>query len=190
MSATKIRAALFALGCVWAGASAAQSVYKWVDAQGQTHYGSQLPPQQVDSSQLKVSPNGSSGAGAGRFGESRDARNADGTKKLPKGAQDMADGLVAGLKKVDGKDVPLNCALAVDNVRSQIETMLDNGHKNLKSGYITQAQHDATAGGLKNLRSQASVSDCKAATGRARDMYQCMTSTHNHLLGCVEKHMP
>ena len=190
MSAAKGRVLMATLGLVWAGALVAQPVYKWVDAQGQTHYGSQPPPQQADASQVKVSPNGSSGAGAGRFGEGPEARNPDGTRKLPKGAQEMADGLAQGLRKVDGKEVALNCALAVDNVRSQIETMLDNGHKNLKSGYITQAQHDATAGGLKNLRSQASVSDCKAATGRARDMYQCMTSMHNHLVGCAEKHRP
>ncbi|RGE46002.1 DUF4124 domain-containing protein [Comamonas testosteroni] len=190
MSATGIRAALLALGCLWAGASAAQSVYKWVDAQGQTHYSSQLPPQQAESSQLKVSPNGSSGAGAGRFGESRELRNPDGTKKLPKGAQEMADGLVNSLKKVDDKSVPLNCALAVDNIRSQIETMLENGQKNLKGGYITQAQYDSSVGHFKNLRYQATVSDCKAATGRSRDMYQCMTSMNNHLLGCAEKHRP
>lgn len=187
MSAARGRVFIAVLGLVWAGALVAQPVYKWVDAQGQTHYGSQLPPQQADASQLKVSPNGSSGAGTGRFGEQR---NTDGTKKLPKEAQELVDGLTKGLKKVDGKEVPLNCALAVDNIRSQIETMLDNGQKNLKGGYITQAQHDGTAGGLKNLRSKASVSDCKAATGRSHDMYQCMTSTHNHLLGCIEKHMP
>jgi hypothetical protein len=69
MSASKRPRALIAtLGLVWVGALMAQPVYKWVDAQGQTHYGSQLPPQQADA-QVAVSPNGSSGAGAGRFGE-------------------------------------------------------------------------------------------------------------------------
>ena len=136
MSAARGRVFIAVLGLVWAGALVAQPVYKWVDAQGQTHYGSQLPPQQADASQLKVSANGSSGAGAGRFGEQR---NTDGTKKLPKEAQELVDGLTKGLKKVDGKEVPLNCALAVDNIRSQIETMLDNGQKNLKGGYITRS---------------------------------------------------
>lgn len=187
MSATRGRVLIATLGLAWAGVLAAQPVYKWVDAQGQTHYGSQLPPQQADASQVKVSPNSSSGAGAGRFGEQR---NPDGTRKLPKDAQEMADGLAQGLRKVDGKEVALNCALAVDNIRSQIETMLDNGRKNLKGGYITQAQYDSTTGHFVKLRSQATVSDCKAATGRSRDMYQCMTSMHNHLVGCAEKHRP
>ena len=75
MSTARGRVLIATLGLVWAGALTAQPVYKWVDAQGQTHYSSQLPPQQAESSQLKVSPNGSSGAGAGRFGESRELRN-------------------------------------------------------------------------------------------------------------------
>ncbi|KGH26594.1 MULTISPECIES: DUF4124 domain-containing protein [Comamonas] len=190
MSAARGRVLIATLGLVWVGALMAQPVYKWVDAQGQTHYGSQLPPQQADASQVKVSPNGSSGAGAGRFGEGAEARNPDGTRKLPKGAQEMADGLAQGLRKVDGKEVALNCALAVDNIRSQIETMLENGQKNLRGGYITQAQYDSSAGNFVKLRSQATVSDCKAATGRSRDMYQCMSSMHNHLVGCAEKHRP
>ena len=187
MSAARGRVLIATLGLAWAGVLAAQPVYNWVDAQGQTHYGSQLPPQQADASQVKVSPNSSSGAGAGRFGEQR---NPDGTRKLPKDAQEMADGLAQGLRKVDGKEVALNCALAVDNIRSQIETMLENGQKNLRGGYITQAQYDSSAGNFVKLRSQATVGDCKAATGRARDMYQCMTSMHNHLVGCAEKHRP
>lgn len=65
MSAARGRVLIATLGLAWAGALVAQPVYKWVDAQGQTHYGSQLPPQQVDASQVKVSPNGSSGAGRG-----------------------------------------------------------------------------------------------------------------------------
>ena len=102
MSTARSRVLIATLGLVWAGALTAQPVYKWVDAQGQTHYGSQLPPQQADASQVKVSPNGSSGAGAGRFGEGPETRNPDGTRKLPKGAQEMADGLAQGLRKVDG----------------------------------------------------------------------------------------
>ena len=73
----------------------------------------------------------------------------------------MADGLTQGLRKVDGKEVALNCALAVDNIRSQIETMLDNGRKNLKGGYITQAQYDSTTGHFVKLRSQATVATAR-----------------------------
>ncbi|WP_348523061.1 DUF4124 domain-containing protein [Delftia sp. PS-11] len=185
MAAICSRAVCAALAGVWTCAVAAQPVYKWVDAQGRTHYGSQLPPEQGDAAQLKVSPNGSSGAG--RFGEER---NPDGTKKLPKEARELADGMVKGLQKVDPKEVPLNCAAAVDNIRSQIDTMLENGSKNLKGGYITQAQHDASVGKFRELRSQATVADCQSSSGRSKAMYQCMSSSYNHLIGCAEKHKP
>jgi hypothetical protein len=89
---------LAALGLAWACTAAAQPVYKWVDAEGRTHYGSQLLVDQADAGQIKVSPNGSSGAGSGRFGEER---NPDGTKKLPKQVRELADGVAKGLSKVD-----------------------------------------------------------------------------------------
>ncbi|WP_312840038.1 DUF4124 domain-containing protein, partial [Delftia tsuruhatensis] len=63
MTTTGSRAAWVALGLAWACTAAAQPVYKWVDAEGRTHYGSQLPVDQADAGQIKVSPNGSSGAG-------------------------------------------------------------------------------------------------------------------------------
>lgn len=187
MSTKCSRAAWAALGLAWACAVTAQPVYKWVDAEGRTHYGSQLPPDQGDAPQLKVSPNGSSGAGSGRFGEER---NPDGTKKLPKEVREMADGLAKGLRKVDPKEVPLNCAVAVDNIRSQIDTMIETGRKNLKGGYITQAQYDSTAGKVGQIKAQATLGDCQSSTGRSRAMYQCMTSMNNHLVGCAEKHKP
>ncbi len=181
------RMAWAVLGLAWAVAAAAQPVYKWVDGEGRTHYGSQRPLDQGDAAQLKVSPNGSSGAGAGRFGEER---NPDGTKKLPRQAREMADGLAQGLRKVDPKEVPLDCAVAVDNIRSQIDTMVENGQKNLKGGYITQAQFDSTAGKVSQIKAQATVGDCQSSSGRSRAMYQCMTSRYNHLIGCAEKHRP
>ena len=130
---------------------------------------------QADAGQIKVSPNGSSGAGSGRFGEER---NPDGTKKLPKQVRELADGVAKGLSKVDSKEVPLNCAAAVDNIRSQVDTMVENGQKNLKGGYITQAQFDATAGKFREARTHATVADCQASTGRSRPCTSaCPTAT-------------
>lgn len=181
------RAAWAVLGLAWAFAAPAQPVYKWVDAEGRTHYGSQLPPDQGGASQFKVSPNGSSAAGSGRFGEER---NPDGTKKLPREVREMADGLAKGLTKVDPRQVPLDCAVAVDNIRSQVDTMVENGQKNLKGGYITQVQFDSTVGKIRQIKAQATVGDCQSSTGRSKAMYQCMTSMNNHLVGCAEKHRP
>lgn len=187
MTTTWSRAACAALGLAWTCMAAAQPVYKWVDAEGRTHYGSQPPNGQDNIGEVKVSPNSSSGAGGGRFGEER---NADGTKKLPPQVREMVDGVAKGLSKVDAKEVPLNCAAAVDNIRSQVDTMVENGQKNVRGGYITQAQFDATAGKFRAARTHATVADCQAATGRSKAMYQCMSNSYNHLVGCAEKHRP
>ena len=86
--------------------------------------------------------------------------------------------------------MPLNCAAAVDNIRSQVDTMVENGQKNLKGGYITQAQFDATAGKFREARTHATVADCQASTGRSKAMYQCMSNSYNHLIGCAESTSP
>lgn len=181
------RAACAALGLVWACAAVAQPVYKWKDAEGRVHYGSQLPAEQGEAAQLKVSPNGSSGAGAGRFGEER---NGDGTKKVPREVSEMASGMAKGLQKIDARQVPLNCSAAVDNIHSQADTMLEVGQKNVRDGYMTQAQFDATAGKVRQGRADASLGDCQAATGAKKAFYQCMSSSRNHVLGCGGKANP
>ena len=175
------RFALVGVGLVLAMGAQAQPVYKWVDAEGRTHYGSQLPTDQADAGQIKVSPNGSSGAGSGRFGEER---NPDGTKKLPKQVREMADGVAKGLSKVDSKEVPLNCAAAVDNIHYQADQMLEVGQKNVRDGYMAQAEYDKTAPKIREARGKYSVSDCQASSGNKKSFYQCMSSSNNHVMGC------
>lgn len=174
------RAACAALGLAWVCALPAQPVYKWVDAQGRTHYGSQPPDAQPDAAPVKITPNGGSGAGY----------NPDGAKKVPKDVRDMEAGLVKGLQKVDPKEVPLNCSAAVSNVHDQADTMLEVGQKNLKDGYMTQAQFDATAAKIRQNRAETTLGDCQAATGAKKAFYQCMSNSYNHIMGCSQKHRP
>jgi predicted DNA-binding transcriptional regulator YafY len=68
--------------------------------------------------------------------------------------------------------------------------MIENGEKNVRGGYMTQAQFDATAGKFREARTHATVADCQASSGRSKAMYQCMSSSYNHLVGCAEKHRP
>jgi hypothetical protein len=181
------RAACAALGLAWACALPAQPVYKWVDAQGRTHYGSQPPDAQPDAAPVKITPNGSSSSNAGGS-RSGAGYNPDGTKKVPKEVREMEEGLAKGLQKVDPKGVPLNCAAAVSNVHSQADTMLEVGEKNLKDGYMTQAQFDATAAKVRQSRAETTVGDCQAASGAKKAFYQCMSNSYNHVLGCAGKH--
>lgn len=50
------------------GGAQAQPVYKWVDAEGKTHYGSQPPPSKADAEPMKLQ--GTNGTGGGAAGSS------------------------------------------------------------------------------------------------------------------------
>ena len=126
-----------------AGAQA-QPVYKWVDADGKTHYGSQPPPARQDAEPLKLqSNNGTSGGSGSSSGKGASAKagqqyNPDGTKKVSKDVEAFGEGLKKSLGTVDSKQVPLNCAVAVDNIHYQADLMLEVGQKNVRDGYMTR----------------------------------------------------
>lgn len=170
----------------------AQPVYKWVDANGKTHYGSQPPAAQQEAEPMKLQPNSStSGAGGGSgskgaTGKSASAAqtNPDGTKKIPKDVQELGEGLQKALGTVDSKQAPLNCAVAVDNIKYQADLMLEVGQKNVRDGYMTQAAFDSTAPKIREAKGKYSVSDCQGASGNKRSFYQCMSSSKNHVSGC------
>jgi hypothetical protein len=156
--------------------SQAQTVYKWVDASGKTHYGSQPPPSQ-EAETMKLP-----GAKAGK------TTNADGTKKIPKDTQEMMQGMEIALKKVDPKTVPLSCGTAVGNVRSQVTTMLETGQRNVQQGYVKAADFEGVAGKLREGLSHTTPADCESATGNKKLFYQCMSNDRNHVLGCGSKY--
>ena len=89
----------------------AQGVYKWVDAQGKTHYDQQPPASDKPSETLKLRSNSS--FGGDNNGKVRPTEyNADGTKKIPKDVQDFAKGMEKALGTKDSKEVPLDCSSA------------------------------------------------------------------------------
>ena len=49
--------ATIAAAVAWSAGAQAQPVYKWVDADGKTHYGSQPPPAKQDAEPLKLQSN-------------------------------------------------------------------------------------------------------------------------------------
>lgn len=200
MSITRTQArtqALLAGGllAILASTATAQGVYKWVDANGKVHYGSQPPATEKATEPVKMHSasgfggnNNPSDSSSSSKSSQQQQYNADGTKKIPKGVEDMRDGLVKGLQKVDSNTEPLSCVKAVDNVRYQIDLMLEVGQKNTKDGYITQAEYDATAAKLRQAKSEISLTDCDGATGNKRAFYQCMSSSRNHVSGCGSKY--
>lgn len=161
----------------WAGAQA-QPVYKWVDAEGRTHYGGQPPASLQDAEPMKLHGGGAPGRAAGpRY-------NADGTKQIPKEVQEFGEGLQKSLGTVDSQAVPLNCAGAVANIHGQADTMLEVGQKNVRDGYMAQADFDKAAPRIREAKGRYSVADCQSASGGKRAFYQCMSSSRNHVTGC------
>ena len=172
----KTVAAAALLAC--AGAQA-QPVYKWVDAEGRTHYGAQPPAGLQDAEPMKLY------GGGGAPGRAAGPRyNADGTKKIPKEVQEFGEGLQKSLGTVDPQTVPLNCAGAVANIHGQADTMLEVGQKNVRDGYMAQADFDKAAPKIREAKGRYSVADCQSASGGKRAFYQCMSSSRNHVTGC------
>ncbi|PIF93244.1 uncharacterized protein DUF4124 [Acidovorax sp. 62] len=189
------KAAAMAAMVVWAVGVQAQQVYKWVDANGKTHYGSQPPASKDDVEPMKLqSTNGTTtgsdtGSGGAEGRKSASGRggteyNADGTKKVSKDVQEFGEGLKKALGTVDKKEVPMNCAVAVSNIHYQADLMLEVGQKNVRDGYMTQAAFDATAPKIKEAKGKYSVGDCQIASGNKKSFYQCMSSSNNHVTGC------
>ena len=186
--------AVWAAVLVWSVGLQAQPVYKWVDANGKTHYGSQPPADKDDAAPMKLqgtngtttgSASGPAGSGGGKSTSTKGVEyNADGTKKIPEGVKDMAEGLRKSLGTVDSKQVPMNCAVAVSNIHYQADLMLEVGQKNVRDGYMTQAAFDTTAPKIREAKGKYSVADCQASSGNKKSFYQCMSSSNNHVMGC------
>lgn len=180
--------AVMGVWLVFATGAQAQQVYKWVDADGKTHYGSQPPPAAPEAAPLKIQ--GTNGTGSSGTANSKAAAgktqqyNADGTKKVSKDVEEFGEGLKKSLGTVDSKQVPLNCSVAVDNIHHQADLMLEVGQKNVRDGYMTQASFDSTAPKIREAKGKYSVGDCQGASGNKKGFYQCMSSSRNHVSGC------
>lgn len=161
-----------ALLLAWQG-SQAQAVYKWVDANGKTHYGSQPPDSAKDAEAMRLQGGGASGA-----------RKPGELKPIPKDTRELMQGMEIALKKLDPKTVPLSCSTAVDNVQSQAATMLETGQRNVQQGYVKASDYEGVASKIRQARAGATLSDCQSATGNKKLFYQCMSNNRNHVSGC------
>ena len=150
--------AVWAAVLVWSVGLQAQPVYKWVDANGKTHYGSQPPADKDDAAPMKL----------------------QGTNGTTTGSASGPAGSGGG----NSKQVPMNCAVAVSNIHYQADLMLEVGQKNVRDGYMTQAAFDTTAPKIREAKGKYSVGDCQSSSGNKKSFYQCMSSSNNHVTGC------
>lgn len=99
-----------------------------------------------------------------------------------------ADQIAQQLLKVRDGENELNCAMAVENARYGVETMLEVGEKNVRGGYLEAEQFNASAAPLRALLPQLTTADCEAAEGNKRAFYKCMSGDYNHVLACGKAH--
>ena len=162
-----------AIVCLSFSISAQAKIYKWVDAQGNTHYSQQPPPGQ-----------------AAKNMELPNYKPSHTQKQLPPAANAMAQGAASIILDAHQKADKLDCAKAVANVRSSIDTMLETGEKNTNSGYMDKNQYDKGAADLMHAKNSATIQDCESAGGNDKDFYLCMSNDANHFLGCVKRYKP
>jgi len=116
------------------------------------------------------------------------ARQDASPRPLPAEVQADVAAIAEHLSSVQEDAPALSCGKAVENARWGVETMLEVGEKNLRSGHMTQAAYDAATPALNALLGVITVQDCEAATGVRRDFYQCMSSDYNHVYACGKAH--
>ncbi len=153
--------------------NASAGVYKWVDEQGVTHYGSN-PPQQQQYEQMQV--------------KSSSPSTTEGKKQLSPDAQNAAEEFSKGLMSNTSKANSMNCAKALENGRYSIDQMLENGRKNYRDGYIDKEKFDKVSDMLTKVRGRISINECETSTGNIRDFYLCLSNPTNIIAACGSKY--
>ncbi|MBX9402767.1 hypothetical protein K4L06_15765 [Lysobacter sp. BMK333-48F3] len=109
-------------------------------------------------------------------------------RPVPAPARELAEQVAGQLLQVQDSEAELDCARAVDNARSGLQTMLEVGEKNARDGYLPRAQYEATAVKLKAFLDAVTAQDCAAATGSRQGFYRCMSSDYNHVMACAKQY--
>ena len=88
-------------------------MYKWVDADGKTHYGSQPPPAKQDAEPLKLhGNNGSTKSASSASDRPGQQYNPDGTKKIPKEVEEFGQGMKKALNEIGHNELDVAGCIA------------------------------------------------------------------------------
>jgi hypothetical protein len=147
---------------------AVAEVYKWVDENGVTHYGSKKPPV-VEAEVIKVN-------------------SGSGTKAVDSDTQEFAEGAKKELMKDYGASATLDCNKSVANSREQLNDMTLNLDKNFRGGFVSDSGYRATKAKLEKAMRKISASDCGSSSGENRNFYLCMANSRNSVMMCGAKH--
>ena len=173
MNRAKIVFAVVMMGLLVSGASMA-SMYKWTDEEGVVHFSNVAPTDNAEGvKEEKAYPKG----------------NLEKPRHKSK-AQTSSGGPDLSVPGFDQKtESPLNmCQEAVTQAYDTIETYLASGRKNLKGGYITQAQYDILKVNFGKIKRELSVAHCIVSRGDERKFYECLADSYGDILMCHDKY--
>jgi len=182
MASRLISALVLLVACQTAGAD----IYKWVDAEGVTHFGSQ-PPIELAVKKVEI--------GAGRV-KTRDVANpysqrfkeVKKNKEIDAGTGAVAKALTAHLSTVSDNGVDLNCRKAVNNGQHWAKKMYQTSVKNKEDGYVTDANFNQMVSSIEQAQKEMTVSNCESASGKEIEFYRCLSDDDNHLIACDGLH--
>ena len=139
---------------IFASATSAGEIYRWVDEKGQVNFSTTPPP--------KVAHD----AEAVNLGFNKDlASSTSGT-----GVADSALNSVLGADN-DWQD---KCKSAVESAQREFDVGQDTVKKNQSGGYITVAAMKQQLGALTAALRSISVQDCVTASEKRKKQYQCL----------------
>lgn len=143
-------------------------VYKWVDADGVTHYSS-IKPQDQEAEPFSVYKSNT-------------------MKAIPQEAQPLIDAAKKEILRDKGDSDKVNCPKAVANAKDVLDTMYTTGRKNVADGYASRERYMEVEAGLKKIERRISIAECQTARGDVLGFYKCMSNPANHIVMCGSKY--
>lgn len=154
----------------------AGQIYKWVDENGVTHFGTTRPAH-ADSSKMDLKKPHRAGVEQKQTRQATPKSHSSGNVRKTHTIESLA----ASRKKMD-------CKKTIYSANDHIDGKLAINQKNFHSGYINDATYRQSADALAKIKKAMSIQECDSASGPAQLFYQCVTSNVNRLTECSRKH--
>ena len=147
-------------------------IYKWKDKNGVTHYTSTPPPSDVESEEVAGSREPDPEPEEGEETDAGDSAEAP-EEEEDDGEQSLAE----------------RCATAVREARDSMDTYLETARQNLKGGYIKRDEYRQAQDAFAEMRRVLTEGNCRAATGREREFFDCLAGSYGDVFGCGTRHL-
>jgi hypothetical protein len=144
---------LLLLGCVL---PLQAQVYTWVDENGQKHFGNQ-PPATQPIKEVKINQGYVS----------------DGPPPTPVGS--TSDSSMAGSSAAAGSADEKMCSEAIRWTGIDLPNLKDIARERKQQGKLTTDQYNQAVQGLDKAKSEITLKDCLASTGKEREQYKCLS---------------